>query len=101
MPARDVLDPAVERDLRALDAALAGDASDPALAAFVTAVRDARAVPEPAASARLNGRFTAVAHAPRRASHRRDWLRAPALAGAAAAVLVALVVVAGALSGGG
>ena len=108
MRRRDPLDPAVEAELAALDAALAGTAdADAELAALV---RDVRAVaPRPAAAARaaLDARVASgftpeTRRAPgggttarvrlRRALRRRDLI--PALA-AAAAVLVVVVVLAG------
>jgi len=108
MRRREPLDPAVEAELAALDAALAGTAdADAELAALV---RDVRAVaPRPAAAARaaLDARVASgftpeTRRAPgggttartrlRRALRRRDLI--PALA-AAAAVLVVVVVLAG------
>jgi hypothetical protein len=93
------LDPAVERDLAALDAAVAeAPDADPELLALI---RDVRALaPRPAASARaaLDARVAAGFPRAPRPDRRPRWLPRPALMpalGAAAAAFVALVVVVG------
>src|SRR5688500_13739208 len=114
MPRRDVLDPEVERELAALDAALSDAESSSDLAVFARAVRAERPEIDPGFGAKLDA-WAASGFAsdkapaarrgtrsrPRRLARPRVARRAllPAL-GAAASILVALVVVASLVSGG-
>ena len=109
MRRRDTLDPEVERELAALDAALAGDPADAGLAAFVRDVRAERPPIPDGLAARLDARAASgfapePASAPRAAARRLRLRRPsrrvllPAL-GAAATVLVAIVVAGPLLSG--
>jgi hypothetical protein len=96
----DTLDPAVERELAALDAALAGDRSDPALSELTALVRAERPVPVPRWADALDERVAAGFPRP----PRRRRLRLPLLPTAAAVLasaFVALVIAAGLLDGGG
>jgi hypothetical protein len=101
MRRRDVLDPEVARELAALDAALAGEAVDE----LVRAVRAERPEIPPQFARDLDTRVQAGFAGPRSARRRLSIPRVsrrtlmPAL-GAAASLLVALVVVASLSSGG-
>jgi len=104
------LDPAVERDLETLDAALAGDTgADAELAALVAEVRAVAPRRDPGARAALDARVAAGFPGAHGAPRRLRLLPSPRLmrrallpaAGAVAAALVALLVVTGPLRGGG
>jgi hypothetical protein len=100
MPAPDRLDPAVERDLAALDAALAGRSADAGLTALVDAVRDARPEPDPRFTARLDHRAAAgFPHGRDARRPRRAWFLTGAPLAVAASVLLALVVATAVLTG--
>ncbi len=117
MPRRDdmTLDPEIERELAALDAALSGepvDAEFADLAAFARAVREERPEPAPQFAAALDTRVAedfprpprladrAVAPLVRLRARGARRMLLPAL-GAAATVIVALVVVGSQIGGGG
>src|SRR4051812_9201318 len=96
-------DPAVARELEALDAALAGRAVDPDLAdlaTLATDLRDGAPRPEPGFAARLDERAAAgfAAARPRptgaRALTARRWFVPAVLSTGAAAVLAVVVAVA-------
>jgi hypothetical protein len=100
----ETLDPAVERELAALDAALAGRSADAELAVLVAAVRDERPLPPPGFARNMDQRLEAGF--PRQAAARRSGGRrrlrlgfGPAMA-FAATMLVALVVATATLTGG-
>ncbi len=107
MRSRDLLNPDEERELEALERALAGDPVDADLRELEDLVRDIRATaPEmsPAFAARLDheaaeGFPTPIPEPPRAARRPQRWMLLPA-AGTLAVALVALVVVLG-QSGGG
>jgi hypothetical protein len=99
MRRREPLSPEVERELAALDAALAGERVDEDLADLALLVADVRATAPrmaPQAAARLDERLEQGFPRParRRVLPARPWILAPA-AGLVAAALIALVVVLG------
>jgi hypothetical protein len=101
----DLLDPAVERELAALDDALSRPGADPALDAFVAAVREERPVPASAFTGRLDHEVASgFAREPRRLRRKPKRRRATLgwmVPGIAASMLLALVVGAAVVSGGG
>ncbi len=102
------LDPAIERELGALDAALRGDDADSELAELVALVGEQRPSPRADFVARLDARAAAgfaASDAPERARGRAGgWIRRQrtmlAIAGAVAPVLIAAAIVAPGLLGG-
>jgi hypothetical protein len=98
------LDPAVERELADLDAALRRPGADPALDALVAAVREERPIPDAAFTGRLDHEVASgFAREPRhlrRAPKRRRLKLGFAVPAFAASILVALVVVVAVISDG-
>lgn len=101
MPDRKI-DPEIERDLAALDAAVHGSPdAEPALATLVADVRAARPVADPIFLARLEEEVAAGFGRAGRSGHRRRWLPPLRITAPLGAAAMAATVAAIALSSGG